>query len=228
MFWAIGVFMYFVIGCKTIAFLSLAFPPITLLTSWMEARQRRPERLSRKRPGPIAWFAIALPVLCFALSIVLSLEKEWVAVTFYPTAQHPNAPLHSTAMRFVQGGLALDYFGFPLFGRPLRIMTQLYLDPATGVVEHLYVMDNAYTSFTIAKGVLWMAGILAWLTFGQWRGWKNKDFSIMLISSFMVIFAIMERPGLEVWYNFTLLYPLASNAELIAERTSKKAIHSDE
>ena len=222
MFWPIGVFMYYVIGCKTIALLSIVFPPITLLTSWMENRERKPGRLPRQKPGIITWFAIVLPVLCCILSIVLSLEKEWVAVNFYPTAQHPNAPLHSTAMRFVQGGLALDYFGFPLFGRPMRLTTQLYLDSSTGVVEHLYVMDNAYTSFTIIKGVLWMVCVLAWLTFGQWRGWKNKDYSMLLIISFMVIFAIMERPGLEVWYNFALLYPLASIAEPIVKRTPKK------
>ena len=219
MFWAGGAFMYFVIGCRTIAVLSIAFPPVTLLTLWKENRDRKPERTLRKKPGPIAWAAIALPVLCCVVSVVLSLQKEWVAVTFYPTAQHPNAPLHSTAMRFVQSGLALDYFGFPLFGRPMKLSAPLYLDPSVGVVEHLYVMDNAYTSFIITKGMLWIAGILAWLTFGQWKGWKNRDYSIMLISSFMVVFAIMERPGMEVWYNFALLYPLSSAVEQVARQT---------
>lgn len=222
MFWPIGVFMYFVIGCRTIAFLSLAFPMITLLTSWMEKREQRPEKLPRKKPGLISWFAIALPVLCCLGSVVLSLNKEWVAMTFY------NTPLHSTAMRFVQGGLALDYFGFSLFGRPMRIATQIYLDKSTGVVEHLYVMDNAYISFMITKGVLWVACCLAWLIFGQWRGWKNRDYSMLLIASFMVFFAVMERPGMEVWYNFALLYPLASIAEPIIKRTAKKEKKSAE
>ncbi len=219
MFWAMGVFMYFVIGCRTIAVLSLALPPFTLLISWKERRDREPEMLLRKKPGLFVWGAIALPVLCCVLSIVLSLEKEWVAVNFYPTAERTNAPLHSMAMRFVQGGLALDYFGFPLFGRTMRVTAPLYLDSSTGVVEHLYVMDNAYTSFIIMKGVLWMICILAWLTFAQWRGWKNRDYSILLISCFMVVFAVMERPGLEVWYNFILVYPLASFTERIAEQT---------
>ncbi len=209
LFWPMSVFMFFVVGCRTIAVLSLAFPPITLLMAWMENRERKQE----KKPGPLGWLAVALPLLCFALSVVLCLNKEWVAVTFYPTEQHPSAPLHSMAMRFVQGGLALDTFGFPLFGRPMRLSAPVYLDPATGVVEHLYVMDNAYVSFMITKGVLWIAGILAWLTFAQWRGWKSKDYSILLIGSFMLVFAIMERPGMEVWYNFVLLYPLASLAE---------------
>ena len=222
MFWSIGVFMYFVIGCRTIALLSIAFPPLMLLTSWMEARKPKPGKLPRKRPGFIAWFAIALPVLCFAVSLVLSLEKNWVASNFYLSARHRNAPFHSLAMRFVQGGLALEYFGFPLFGRPLWITTQYFLDPSTGVTEYLYVMDNAYVTFLISKGILWIVCNLAWLTFGQWRGWKNRDFSIMLISSFMVIFAIMELPGLEVWYNFALLYPLTSYGEPIVKRALNK------
>lgn len=223
LFWAMGVFMYFVVGCRTIAALSLVFPPIILLSSWMENRERKPGA----KPGIIGWLAIGLPVLCFALSVGLSLNKEWVAVTFYPTELHPNAPLHSTAMRFVQGGLALDTFGFPLFGRPMTLMSPVYLDPATGVVEHLYVMDNAYVTFIITKGVLWSAFILVWLTFAQWRGWKNKDYSILVIGSFMLIFAIMERPGMEVWYNFVLLSPLASMADpgpFIVPKAKKKAI----
>ena len=205
MFWALGIFMYFVIGCRTIAVLSMAFPPVSMLTEWVEKRERK----LGKKPGLIAWAAIALPILCYAVSIGLSLEKEWVAMTFYPTKLHPNAPLHSTAMRFVQGGLALEAFGFPLFGRPMTLMRPVWLDEAaTGVKESLYVMDNAYVTFTITKGVLWIICALAWLTFAQWKGWKNKDYSILIIGSFMVVFAVMECPGLEVWYNFVLLYPL--------------------
>ena len=239
LFWITGVFMYFVIGCRTIAVLSMAFPPVSVLMEWMEKRERKPG----KKPGLIAWIAIALPVLCYAVSIGLSLEKEWVAMTFYPSKLHPDAPLHSTAMRFVQGGLALDVFGFPLFGRPMTLphiytaklandVTRTFvnvgdsivyldlLDPVTGsVIEHLYVMDNAYVSFTITKGILWIACALAWLTFAQWKGWKNKDYSILLIGSFMLVFAVMECPGMEVWYNFVLLYPLASYAKSIAEKT---------
>ena len=239
LFWAMGLFMYFVIGCRTIAVLSMAFPPVSLMTEWVEKRERKPG----KKPGVIAWAAIALPILCYAVSIVLSLEKEWVAATFYPSALHPDAPLHSTAMRFVQGGLALDVFGFPLFGRPMTLPpvytaklangvermftyagdTMVYLDlldPVTGTIkEHLYVMDNAYVSFTITKGVLWIACALAWLTFAQWKGWKSKDYSILLIGSFMLVFAVMECPGMEVWYNFVLLYPLASYAKSTAEKT---------
>ena len=211
-----SVFLYFVIGCRTIALLSVAFPPVTLLTSWMEKRVRKPG----EKPGIIGWFAIALPVLCFVISLVLSLNKEWVAVTFYKNFY--GTALHTMSMRFVQSGLAIDAFGFPLFGRPMTLMAPVYLDPATGINEHLYVMDNAYVSFMILKGCLWLACCLSWLTFAQWRGWKNKDYAILMIGCFMLVFAIMERPGMEVWYNFVLLYPLASVAEpTIVQKVSK-------
>lgn len=216
MFWGMSVFMYFVIGCRTIAVLSVAFPPVTLLTSWMEKRERKPGA----KPGIIGWFAIALPVLCFVFTLVLSLNKEWVAVTFYKNFY--GTPLHTMSMRFVQSGLAIDAFGFPLFGRPMTLMAPVYLDPATGITEDLYVMDNAYTTFMILKGCLWLACCLSWLTFAQWRSWKNKDYAILMIGCFMLVFAIMERPGMEVWYNFVLLYPLASIAEpLIVHKVPK-------
>ncbi len=115
-------------------------------------------------------------------------------------------------MRFVQGGIALEKFGFPLIGRSMTTAEPV-IQIINGTPDQLFVMDNAYSSFTILKGVLWMIACLAWLTYGQWRGWKNRDYRILLIGSVMLVFAMMERPGLEVWYNFVLLYPLASLAE---------------
>ncbi len=214
LFWAGGVFMYFVVGCRTIAVLSLAFPPITLLAGWLDRRERKPG----KKPGFFAWLAICLPVICCLATIVLSLEKDWVTNTFYRT------PLRSTAMRFVQSGIAFDQFGFPLIGRPMTIYQPISWRSTLGIVEDFYVMDNAYSSFIILKGVLWTAACLAWLTFAQWKCWKNKDYSILLIGSFMLVFAVMERPGLEVWYNFVLLYPLASIAEPMVKKPQKKGL----
>ncbi|MBR3020582.1 MAG: hypothetical protein IKH57_26535 [Clostridia bacterium] len=207
LFWGAAVFMYFVIGCKTIAALSLAFPLISGLIVWLEGRERKPG----KKPGVIAWLLIALPVLCYALTLALSFQMEWVGETFYDT------PLHSMAMRFVQGGIALEYFGFPLIGRRMTI-TEYVAHMIKGRPEELFVMDNAYSSFTITKGVLWIIGCLALLTAAQWKSWKNRDYGILAIGSFMLVFALMERPGLEVWYNFVLLYPLASIAEPISHK----------
>lgn len=202
MFWGMAAFMFFVIGSKTVAALSVLVPLVSLLIDWLEKRERKPG----KKPGILAWIIIALPILCYVFSIGASFQMEWVKKTFYST------PLYSFSMRFVQGGIALDEFGFPLIGHSMAT-TEPVIRVINGTSDQLFVMDNAYSSFTILKGVLWIIACLAWITYGQWRGWKNRDYRILLIGSFMLIFAMMERPGLEVWYNFTLLYPLASIAE---------------
>ncbi|MBR5111764.1 MAG: hypothetical protein IK099_16405 [Clostridia bacterium] len=211
LFWGMAAFMYFIIGCKTIAVLSLAFPLFSGIIVWLESRERKPG----KKPGIVAWLFFALPALCYLLTVVLGFQMEWVGETFYDT------PLHTMAMRFVQGGIALEYFGFPLFGHSMRI-TEYVGHVINGTAETLYVMDNAYSSFTITKGVLWMAGCLALLTAAQWKGWKHKDYGIMAIGGFMLVFALMERPGLELWYNFVLLYPLASLAEPVSHKGELK------
>ncbi len=202
LFWGMALFMYFVVGCRTIAVLSVLLPLAALVVGQMEKRERRPG----KKPGIFALLIIALPVLCYVFSIAASTQMSWVKKTFYST------PLYSFSMRFVQGGIALDEFGFPLIGRSMATQEPV-IRIINGAPDQLYVLDNAYSSFTILKGVLWIIACLAWLCYGQWRGWKQRDYRILLIGSFMLIFAIMERPGLEVWYNFVLLYPLASLAE---------------
>ena len=59
------------------------------------------------------------------------------------------------------------------------------------------------------RGVLWVLGVLTWLSLSIWKALNKKDFAIPYLVFIILIFAMMERPGLEVWYNFVLLYPLA-------------------
>ena len=39
----------------------------------------------------------------------------------------------------------------------------------------------------------------------------------VIIAAIILFFAMMERPGLEMWYNFILLYPLAKNISSMAK-----------
>ena len=54
-----------------------------------------------------------------------------------------------------------------------------------------------------------MAYTLLWLCVAQRKALKNRDYAIILIETIILGFAMMERPGLEMWFNFVLLYPLA-------------------
>ena len=54
-----------------------------------------------------------------------------------------------------------------------------------------------------------MAYTLLWLCIAHWKALKKRDYAIILIETIMLGFAMMERPGLDMWYNFIMLYPLA-------------------
>ena len=41
---------------------------------------------------------------------------------------------------------------------------------------------------------------------------KRRDYAIPFLCGIILVFAMMERPGLDMWYNFILLYPLAKVA----------------
>ncbi len=78
MFWCMAGFMFFVIGSKTVALLSVLVPFASLLIAWLEKRTRQPG----KKPGIFAWIIIALPILCYIFSIAVSFQMEWVKKTF--------------------------------------------------------------------------------------------------------------------------------------------------
>ena len=54
-----------------------------------------------------------------------------------------------------------------------------------------------------------MAGCLGWLGFADFKCAKKGDYSLILLSIMIYVFSTMERPGLDLWFNFFLLYPLA-------------------
>ena len=71
------------------------------------------------------------------------------------------------------------------------------------------VMDSAFVAYLIIRGFLWMSFILAWLSFAHYLGIKNKNYRLIVVSTFFLVLCVMERPGLDAWYNYVLFYPLA-------------------
>ena len=207
-FWAMTAFMYFVISCRTIALLTAVFPFFALLVGWLTET-----RNNKKRHKMLGIIFIVFPLICLAISYLLAWKFEYVHGLFYQT------PLHTLAMRFVQGGIAMRYFGFPLIGiTEMKIEGEVYALLNDAKVK-LTVMDNAYISYTITRGVLWMIMCIGWLIFANARAWKRRDYHLMLLSIILSGFAMMEWAGLNAWYNIMLLYPLA----LVAEENGKPA-----
>ena len=213
LFWATAAFMYLIPKCKTIMLFAIIFPVITLFMN--------KKREKGNKPLDMIW--IVFPFICFIVTMILCWQMDWVKKYAYGT------PLESMAMRFVQGGIAFKHYGFPIIGHTLPDDPNIVY-AVNGVPEVLYVVDNAFVTFGLFRGAIWMLWALCWLTYANWKGLKNRDRALVLISAFIMVFAIMERPGLEGAYNFMFLYPLASVAYLKEpeEKFSLKALFAIE
>ena len=53
---------------------------------------------------------------------------------------------------------------------------------------------------------------------------KKRDYAIILLETMILGFAMMERPGLELWYNFILAYPLA---RVVSKPMTEKVLEFD-
>ena len=206
-FIATGLFMYFVPECKTIALLSAVFPFLSLLVKPRVHDQTL--EASPNKKGRVGHILLSVfPFVCFAVTMILCWQMDWVKKNTYS-----NYSLVTMGMRFVQGGIAFQHYGFPLIGHTLPNDPSI-VSVVNGEAEVLYVVDSAFVTYSLFLGAIWMLWALCWLTYANWKGLKNKDGALVLMSGFIMVFAIMERPGLVASYNFMFLYPLASVAYL--------------
>lgn len=196
LFWGAGAFILFVISCRTVAMMCAAFP-FGALAAFFAGRKPRHIKALR-------YLFCALPLLCFALSLILSLNAGTVERAFYPT------PFKTMAMRFVNGGTALRVLGFTVLGKDLG--SEYIIPIILGGAQSELIVDNAYILFSISRGIVWLALCLLWQVFANVRAFKARDYALILLLAFMSLFALMERPGLEVWCSMALLYPAASFA----------------
>ena len=202
LFWSVSVFMYFYISCRTITGFSLVFPFCAVLTDWLEERSRN----AGKQNKVIRWLVTLIPFISFAVMMTLSMNYLWVHKHFYPTK------LLNFAMRFVQGGLYFKTYGLPLVGNPYRSNQITYIN-VNDSFERVGILDSSFAAYIIMRGMIWMFCTLLWLCLALWKAMKKKDYAIPLLEIFILLFAMMERPGLEMWYNFVMLYPLAKAAQ---------------
>lgn len=201
-FWGTALFMYFIISCRTVALLTVVFPVLAVVVDLIVRKAIKEE----SSIGVIGWLIVAMPIFEFAFMLFVSLQYNWVHATFYNTA------LHTMAMRFVQGGLFFKTFGVPFVGNTFRANVHSYVN-VNGSFEEVGILDSSFACYLIIRGALWMACVLGWLCFANYKAVKRRDYAIPFLSGIILVFAMMERPGLDVWYNFILLYPLAKVAD---------------
>ncbi len=193
-FGILSAFLWFVVTSRTCSLLAFLFPVPALMAGCLRKGKRR-----GKLKGLFNAVLVGLPFLTFILMIVLCKEMEWIKETFYKT------PFHTMAMRFVEGGYALQLNGVSLFGHPLYDFDPKLVDESYQITQ---ILNSAYVADLIIRGSLWMAVCLGWIAFAHWRCLKNSDYGLLAISICYLILAMMERPALDVWFNYVLLYPL--------------------
>lgn len=208
LFWAVSWFMFKYISCNTIAVLTVGFPVIAFAVDLVE-RYVDKNNLSetnkdknRKGIGILGWIIVLIPILAFVFMLAASMNYEWMHAHFYGNR------LRNFAMRFVQGGLYFKTYGFPLVGNPYRSNQMTYVN-VNGSFEQVGILDSSFAAYLIMRGLIWMIYTLLWLCIANWKALKKRDYAIPFLSALILLFAMMERPGLEMWYNFILLYPLA-------------------
>lgn len=232
-FWAITAFMYFYISCRTIALLSAVFPVAAMAVDALERWSRKrmashitvnlDDGVAKKESqgiGIIGWIVTAMPFLAFAFMLALSMSYQWVHKHFYDTK------LYSMAMRFVQGGLYFKTYGMPIFGNPYRSNQYTYVN-VNGSFEKVGILDSSFASYIIMRGMFWLTYTLLWLSYAIWKALKRKDYAIPFLTAIILVFAMMERPGLEMWYCFILLYPLAKVADDPLDRQAQTETAED-
>lgn len=199
--WPLGVFMVLVPKCRTQALLFFVFPVFIYLMDklMVDGENRRFLKLRFL----CKWILILTPFLCFGITVFLGNQREWLVEHTF------GLYIENFSKRFIQSGIAFHEHGFPMFGQPLHL--NMGVHEVLGNYDiPLYVMDNAYSTYAILRGMLWIVLILVWLCYANWKSLKEKEYGILVISVFMSVFALMERYGLDVWYNFVLLSPFAS------------------
>ena len=166
-----------------------------------EDNKKEGKAIKKGKLSPLSWLIIAIPFLSWAFMMINSMNVEW-------WHQFYHGSLRNLAWRFIQGGLYFRTYGFPLIGNPYRGNHFTYVNVNDEFIE-VGILDSSFASYLIMRGLIWLIIVLLWLCLAYWKALKKRDYAIILMETVFLGFAMMERPGLEMWYNFVLLYPLA-------------------
>ena len=217
-FWATTLFMYFYIGCRTIAGMTIIFPFFALVTDFIENRADRKSKEGTFRKNRVLeWIITVIPLIAWGVMMLLSMQVDWM-YQFY------HGPLRNLAWRFIQGGLYFRTYGLPFVGNPYRSNVHTFINVQDEFIE-VGILDSSFAAYIIMRGIFWLAYTLLWLCVAQRKALKKRDYAIIVIEIFFLGFAMMERPGLEMWYNFVLLYPLA---KVFSKPRTEKFMEFDE
>ena len=209
-FWISALVLILWNRCRTVILTLVLFPVV------LAAVDRWGGRAGRQKPGAWKYILSASPFLCLCLTLLLCIPIDLIHRFTYDT------PLFSIGERFVQSGIALRTYGLPFIGHSIDTSRTIKM-LVDGVQIPLFVMDNAYISYGIILGLLWLIPCLCFLSLANLRAWNGKNRALLIYGVFMAVFAILERRGLDPAFNMMFFYPLSVYKKRSARcRTSQK------
>ena len=196
LFWLMTIPVWFYMKCRTIVILMAFFPVLVLICHQFEKDEKRVSSMLKNKVWNICM--LAAPFLYFALSLILTRFMEPLTATFEKT------PMWNMASRFVQGGIALSYYGITLLGHSIDTSGYVGMELA-GYMEPLLYLDNAYLSELVFRGLIGVTLELVYLSAVNWKCIRAKDLALLTIANVMLLFGLMEHYTMFPAYNFTLI-----------------------
>ena len=202
LFWLSAVFVWFLMKSRTGFIMLAGFPFLALLLLFAADRDRKPsEHPVRKK----IWygFLIGLPFILLAFSLVMAVHMDGLV------RQFKDSVLWNFFSRFVAGGVALKLYGIHLFGSEIDFSgdTGMWFGP---ILIVLTCLDNAYLSALVKRGVIAALVKLGGLSLINVKCSRDRNYSLLLISVFLQLGAVMETYPVNFSCNFAFLYLLCT------------------
>lgn len=227
--WVLAAVMWTVIKCKTIALFFIMFPVFWLFLSFVVHRSRSGINenieaaneiheshsegdVDRAKPFTIRRFfccigtalVTAMPFLAMGITYLLGLCRN-----FFLAHWHYGQGMYALLMRFISAGIMFKAYGFPLLGR--RMEERSIVLEVTNEKGYLAaIVDNAYIFYLIAIGGIALIACMLWLSYGNYKALKRRDYALLLISFFMCGYGLIEAVYFQFEHNFLWFYPLAA------------------
>ena len=193
LFCGVAIFLMVFNRCRTVILMLPAFP---LLLQMM-----RSESLKTKR-SLLTGLITLFPLVCCGISLLLCIPIDLIHRLTYHNF------LFSIGERFVQAGITLREYGLPLIGHPIN-SSGLIKKMVDGEKISLFVIDNAYVSYGVIRGLVWLVPCISFLCLAIRKAWKRSEIGLVVYGLLICVFAILERRGLDPAYNLLFFYPLS-------------------
>ena len=94
---------------------------------------------------------------------------------------NPDNPPQMAAL--FGSSLALSLGGVPIEAPIAGVI----VGRVNGEFIEVKILDSSFVAYLIMRGILWVLGVLSWLSIAIWRALKERDFAIPFLASIIII-----------------------------------------